>query len=136
MPMEPMVGQLMPIACNFSRPIAIFPSTLQSSFSASFHMDSYPPMRRRNRFGFALLTFTFLILAIVTPFWQIEQTSIDYVLHAQYIPVLSVVNGFSSAPYQYRPLASYQAAIAAIIAHQNGLPYGMGFIVLRALQNL
>ena len=32
-------------------------------------------MRRRNRFGFALLTFSFLILAIVTPFWQVDSST-------------------------------------------------------------
>jgi hypothetical protein len=75
-----MVGQLRPMVGNFRNLLPFSHPRYNHPYSSLTHTN-WQPMRWRNRFGFALLTFSFLILAIVTPFWQIEQTLIDYVLH-------------------------------------------------------
>jgi hypothetical protein len=93
----------------------------------------YPWRRVLTLFG---LAFVFTLLGLLVTLWQVQHLGSQWLLGEQHYKVTYILLGEAPSPFQYRPLSYHLAAVAAIGLDTVGLPYALGFLLLRLLQNI
>lgn len=82
------------------------------------------------------LAFAFTLLGFLATLWQVQHLGSRWLLGEQQYKVSDILLGDAPSPFQYRPLSYHAAALAAIGVDALGLPYALGFILIRLLQNI
>lgn len=93
------------------------------------------PYPKRALAGLMGAAVVFVLLGLLATLWQMRYLGDSWLLGEQQYKVGYILAGDALSPYQYRPLAYHMAAYAAIGVDAAGLPYALGFLVFRLLQN-